>query len=407
MCYSIGHMLRTVTGQNLSAQQFVERLQNRDGEVQSKMFSMMANLRGSKEYFAKLGMDIKWMIKQLGPPTLFLTCSTAEWFSQPLLDHLRIINKDVPNIDNMTPAELCCMDPVTVSMHFQQKWSAIFSKLIKDKSTPLFSEVEDHFWRIEYQSRGAPHVHCILWIKNAPILGKNTMEEVQDYISIICTCAMPNADTSPTLHKLVQQFQVHKYNKYCTKSNKSRAVFYKKCHFGFPRPATSELKINDVIVCMAISKNNKPRKRLYHLSRNDSEQYINDYSPALLLANQANVDIQYIGHLGSRLPYYITDYITKHELSEQDEMWQDIFTSSKSLGANAMSFLMKSIKNRQDGANEAADRLLGHKLHSKSRQLRFADLAPVDRAKRVLKPAKELETIAQKNPDLCEIFQPH
>jgi len=34
-------------------------------------------------------------------------------------------------------------------------------------------------------------------------------------------------------------------------------------------------------------------------------------------------------------------------------------------------------------------------------------LAPVDRAKRVLKPAKELETIAQKNPDSCEIFQAH
>jgi len=227
MCHSIGHMLRTVTGQNLSAQQYVERLQNRDGEVQSKMFSMTANLRGSKEYFAKLGMDIKWMIKRLGPTTLFLTCSTAEWFSQPLLDHLRIINKNVPNIDSMTPAELCCMDPVTVSMHFQQKWSAIFSKLIKDKSTALFGEVEDHFWRIGYQSRGAPHVHCILWIKNGPILGKNTMEEVQNYISSICTCAVLNADTSPTLHNLVQQFQVHKCKKYCTKSYKSRGVFYK------------------------------------------------------------------------------------------------------------------------------------------------------------------------------------
>ena len=178
------------------------------------------------------------------------------------------------------------------------------------------------------------------------------MEEVQDYISIICTCAMPNADTSPTLHKLVQQFQVHKCNKYCTKSYKSQGVFYKKCRFVFPRPAINELKINDVIDCMAISKNNKPRKRLYHLPRNDSEQYINDYNPALLLANQANVVIQYIGHLGSRLPYYITDYITKHERSEQDAMWQDIFTSSKSLGANAMSFLMKSIKNRQVGAKK-------------------------------------------------------
>jgi len=73
MCHSIGHMLRTVTGKNLTATAFMERLQNRDGEVQSKMFTMMANLPGSKKYFAKLGMDIKWMIKRLGPPTLFVT----------------------------------------------------------------------------------------------------------------------------------------------------------------------------------------------------------------------------------------------------------------------------------------------------------------------------------------------
>jgi len=407
MCHSIGHMLRTVTGKSLTAQAFAERLRNRDGEVQSKMFSMMANLRGSKEYFVKLGMDLKWMIKRLGPPTLFVTCSTAEWFSEALIDHLKTINKDVPGTDSMTPAELCCMDPVTVSIHFQQKWNAIFSKLIKDKTTPVFGEVEDHFWRIEYQSRGAPHVHCILWIKNAPILGRNTTEEVQQYINSICTCSMPNADTSPTLHNLVQQFQVHKCNKYCTKSYKRQGSFYKKCRFGFPRPVRAEIEVSDVIDCMAISRNKQPRKRLYQLPRNDSEQYVNDYNPALLLANQANVDVQYIGHLGSRLPYYITDYITKHERSEQDAMWHDIFTSTKTLGSNAMSFLLKSIKSRQVGANEAADRLLGHKLHSKSRQLRFADLAPSDKAKRVLKPASQIDFILKNNPDSCDIFQLH
>ena len=79
---------------------------------------MMANLRGSKKYFAKLGMDIKWMIKRLGPPTLFVTCSTAEWFSEPLIEHLKTANKDIPNIDKMTPTELCCMDPVSDSIHF-------------------------------------------------------------------------------------------------------------------------------------------------------------------------------------------------------------------------------------------------------------------------------------------------
>ena len=89
------------------------------------------------------------------------------------------------------------------------------------------------------------------------------------------------------------------------------------------------------------------------------------------MANQANVDVQYIAHMGSRLPYYITDYVTKNESCEQDDMWHDIYSSTKSLASNALSFMLQSVTNRQVGANEAADR---HKLFSKSRQLRFADL---------------------------------
>ena len=89
--------------------------QAKDGEIQ-KMFVLLANLRGWKEYFYKLGMEIRWMIIQLGPQTLFLTCSTAEWFSAPLTEHLRTINKNtVPNVDKMIPAELCALDPDTVS----------------------------------------------------------------------------------------------------------------------------------------------------------------------------------------------------------------------------------------------------------------------------------------------------
>ena len=80
MCHSVGHMLRTVSTKGLNAKSFLERLQNRDGEIESKMFSLMANLRGSKEYFSKLSMEVRWMIRQLGPPVLFITCSTAEWF---------------------------------------------------------------------------------------------------------------------------------------------------------------------------------------------------------------------------------------------------------------------------------------------------------------------------------------
>lgn len=51
-----------------------------------------------------------------------------------------------------------------------------------------------------------------------------------------------------------------------------------------------------------------------------------------------------------------------------------MIVATKTLASNALSFMLRSVKNRQVGANEAADRLLGHKLFSKSRQVRFADL---------------------------------
>jgi len=45
-------------------------------------------------------MGIRWMIEKLGPPTLFLTRSTAELFSEPLIEHLRTVNKDAAsNVD--------------------------------------------------------------------------------------------------------------------------------------------------------------------------------------------------------------------------------------------------------------------------------------------------------------------
>lgn len=59
------------------------------------------------------------------------------------------------------------------------------------------------------------------------------------------------------------------------------------------------------------------------------------------------------------------------------------------------------------GANEAADRLLSHKLFSKSRQMRFTNLQTRDKAKRILKTAAEIEQILRSDPDSDNIFLPH
>jgi len=83
---------------------------------------------------------------------------------------------------------------------------------------------------------------------------------------------------------------------------------------------------------------------------------------ALPLCSKTTTYFFHCYHLGSRLPYYISDYMTKGERSEQDQMWQDIFSSAKSLGTNAMAFLLKSVPSHQVGAHEAVDRPLGHKI---------------------------------------------
>jgi len=40
----------------------------------------------------------------------------------------------------------------------------------------MFGEVEDFFYRTEYQARRTGHTHTLLWIKDAPIISKSTEE---------------------------------------------------------------------------------------------------------------------------------------------------------------------------------------------------------------------------------------
>jgi len=68
----------------------------------------------------------------------------------------------------------------------------------------------------------------MLWIKDAPVIGKNTEDEVKAYIQKIATREMSNPEASPTLHELVSRFQVHRCNSYCTKLYKHNGKFYKK-----------------------------------------------------------------------------------------------------------------------------------------------------------------------------------
>ena len=76
--------------------------------------------------------------------------------------------------------------------------------------------------------RGTPHAHCLLWVKDAPKIGRDTNNVVCAFIDKYIT-----ASILPAMHKtshnnaLVTKLQKHSHSDYCCRN--------KKCRFGFPK----------------------------------------------------------------------------------------------------------------------------------------------------------------------------
>lgn len=193
-------------------------------------YRVLRTLRGSPPYWEKTKKDIYSMIHQLGIPTWFCSFSAAETKWKVLLC---VLGKLVKNktysdseIDNMAWSEkneLIKSDPVTCARYFDFRLQMFFNNVLKHESAPV-GKIKDVFFRIEFQQRGSPHVHILLWIDGAPKLGQNSEEEIGSFIDKHVTCKK-----NPTIPNLVN-YQTHRHARTCRKKGKSI------CRFGFPMP---------------------------------------------------------------------------------------------------------------------------------------------------------------------------
>ena len=90
----------------------------------------------------------------------------------------------------------------------------------------VLGEVIHYFWKKEYQSRGAPHYHIILWIRDAPFIGVDPEDKVTEWIDKRITCHIPDEKTSPELDRLVTKYQLHKCSSYCRCKKKYGSAYY-------------------------------------------------------------------------------------------------------------------------------------------------------------------------------------
>ena len=185
-----------------------------------KAYSFMKNIRGSPPYYQHTFYDLLAMIRQLGTPTWFFTLSAADLKWPDMIQTIarqygvQYTDDEVAALSFGEKSNWLNRNPVTAARHFHYGLNVFFQDFLKSTAKPL-SEIADYAIRIEFQARGSPHAHCIIWVKDAPEFGVDNDDDVCDFIDQYVSCKVPAEDGQ--LKDLVL-LQKHKHSSYCRRN---------------------------------------------------------------------------------------------------------------------------------------------------------------------------------------------
>ena len=139
-----------------------------------------------------------------------------------LLDILgRLINE---HSDSYPISRLCTEDPISVSRNFRQIFMTCSTQPYLKES--VLGVVEHVFWKKEFQMRGAPHYHVLLWIEEAPVIGISDPKQVRScMVQERVTCRIPDAGLNPELLALVTKYQMHNCTNYCKRRQRLKSAY--------------------------------------------------------------------------------------------------------------------------------------------------------------------------------------
>ena len=129
-------------------------------------------MRGSPAYWQNELYDVLAMLRSLGIPTWFLTLSAADlhWpeMIQAVASHngKHIARHGAMNMSISERSSYLRQNPVTSVRMFQHCLESFFSHYLLSSAHPI-GHITDYVIKIEFQMRGSPHAHCLLWVKDA------------------------------------------------------------------------------------------------------------------------------------------------------------------------------------------------------------------------------------------------
>ena len=401
-------------------------------------YRIFKTIRNSPQYWENQKKEVFAMIRQLGIPTFFISLSANDLHWSELIITLgKLVDKQdyteavaSNTLSWQTRSRLVQSDPVTCVRHFDHRVSQFIQTILKSPESPL-GVLNDFFYRVEFQQRGSPHIHMLVWIDGSPKYGENDDIEVSEYIDHVATCS---ADV-PLESKEFLEFQKHKHSRSCRKEGKP------VCRFGIPFPPMRETVIiqpytaddrsvyeeyykivhehlnkldedltfdeflKEVGLCeedyMRAVRTSVKTEKVF-LKRKPIENRINPYMKDLLGVWKANHDIQFILDAYA-CAMYIVAYINKSAKgmsSLMAEACKEARKGNKSLKESVRHIGNKFLNAVEVSAQEAAYLILQLNISMKSRKCEFLPTAPQSERTFLLKSKRDLEALPEDSTEI-------
>jgi PIF1-like helicase/Helitron helicase-like domain at N-terminus len=335
------------TDQPLTAANILESssYQKRDRLHEEFTVAVPHYIRGHRRYWKAEHGNLLTYISMFGKPHLFLTFSCFEtgW----------------PDVRDLCNGGMSTNYPVEVTRHMERRFRKFFDEMILAHDG-IFRphRVKEYYWRTEFQKRGSPHWHLVLWLENV-----STADELFGYVS----AHVPVEDHE--LATIVRQCQRHQHRTdRCFRTGPT-------CQYGFPRDLSEKSQLSE------------DGHRIVYKRLTEEDRWINTYNAEALRAWRGNMDIQIC--TSASVVRYLAKYITKAEPEVEEHDTQ----RRNSIG--------QYLQDRDYGLAEVCYYLLGYHISHGSRKVWKIPLGNVEAEEhRTLKSASQLKAMEEDSTDV-------
>ena len=178
----------------------------------------MSSVKGIPAFWNQFSCNVMAMVNQLGIPTYFLKllCANLRWKELPyVIDKLKNVGLNIKELKKIGYREQCNLlnnNQFLVASYLHYKFSIFFEGIILNGQ---LGKTKYCARSTEFQEKGSPHAHLLIWIFNAPDIQNETA--YIEFIEETIHDQLPGHSKDPKVFELVKAYQVYVHYTFCWK----------------------------------------------------------------------------------------------------------------------------------------------------------------------------------------------